>query len=209
MEDKIFVKHLALIGLFFLVTPLVIITSLISLISLKVPKNHTKSNSHELNIYQYPKSGVSVYASLPSALPTVSGVANISDGRSELLKNYLNFYHSPLEKYAQELVTSADMNILDYRLLTAIAQQESNLCKVMPSDTYNCWGWGIHSKGTLAFESYLQAIETVSKGIKQEYIDKGFVTIDEIMSKYTPLSNGSWSEGVIKFMAEIEDVSYF
>lgn len=209
MEDSNLSKHLLLTALFFLVTPAVIFASLISLISLSSTKIQTKPSNYEFNVYRNPKSGVSVYASLPASFPTVSGEPNIADGRVPLLKDYLNFYHSPLEKYATDLVTHADLNSLDYRLLTAIAQQESNLCKFMPAQTYNCWGWGIHSKGTLAFNSYVEAIATVSKGIKEEYIEKGFLTIDDIMSKYTPLSNGSWSQGVTKFMAEIEDGSYF
>jgi hypothetical protein len=56
----------------------------------------------------------------------------------------------------------------------------------------------------LGFSSFSEGIEEVSRGIRKEYLDKGFATIEEIMGKYTPLSNGSWAEGVNKFMAEME-----
>jgi len=98
----------------------------------------------------------------------------------------------------------ADKYGLDFRLTTAIAQQESNLCKKTPAETYNCWGWGIHSKGTLGFEDYPHGIETVSRGLRKEYLDKGYLTVEDIMSKYTPLSNGSWAMGVSTFMAEMQ-----
>ncbi|KKU47808.1 MAG: hypothetical protein UX67_C0028G0001, partial [Candidatus Woesebacteria bacterium GW2011_GWF2_46_8] len=99
---------------------------------------------------------------------------------------------------------AADRYELDYRLTTAIAQQESNLCKIIPPGSNNCWGWGIHSAGTLGFDSFEEGIETVSAGLRKEYLDKGFRTVEEIMSKYTPLSNGSWATGVTKFMSEME-----
>ena len=106
--------------------------------------------------------------------------------------------------YANNVVTAADKYKIDFRLITAIAQQESNLCKIIPPDSHNCWGWGINSNGSLGFNSYEEAIDTVSKGLKEEYIDKGYTTPEQIMSKYTPLSNGSWAFGVNKFLTEME-----
>ena len=209
-ENYTLKKNLILIGLLFILTPIIIFTSLFSIISLnKIKITDSKFKSVENSVFQVPKSGVRVYASLPNSFPTVSGSAEAADARVELIRKYLNYYHSPLEKYAPDLVANADLFSLNYKLLTAIAQQESNLCKIIPANTYNCWGWGIHSKGTLGFNSYEEAIANVSRGIKEEYVDKGFVEIEDIMSKYTPLSNGSWAEGVKKFMTEIEDGSYF
>ena len=104
---------------------------------------------------------------------------------------------------AEFIVATSDKYGLDFRLTTAIAQQESNLCKYIPSGSYNCWGWGIHSRGTLGFASYDEGIDIVSRGIKSEYIDKGYVEPLDIMSKYTPLSNGSWAEGVTKFLSDM------
>jgi hypothetical protein len=156
------------------------------------------------NLISSPKSGVKVYASLPSFLPTVSGHATVSDARGEIVRQYLNHYDSPLEPYAVEIVEASDRYGLDFRLTTAIAQQESNLCKKIPAESNNCWGWGIHSRGTLGFSSFGEGINEVSRGIREEYLDKGFGSVEEIMGKYTPLSNGSWAEGVPKFMAEME-----
>ena len=106
--------------------------------------------------------------------------------------------------YVGDIIQIADYYDLDFRLTTAIAQQESNLCKKIPPGSHNCWGWGIHSRGSLGFDSYTDALDAVSKGLKFEYLDKGLSTPEEIMSKYTPLSNGSWAQGVSKFMEEME-----
>lgn len=151
-----------------------------------------------------PLSGVRVFASLPALTPSVYGTVEAKDARPEIIRGYLEYYKSPLVPHAQFIVETADKYELDFRLITAIAQQESNLCKIIPPNTYNCWGWGIHSRGTLGFESFEQGIETVSKGLKEEYINKGYLTPEEIMSKYTPMSNGSWARGVNQFMAEME-----
>jgi len=190
--------------LFFTITPLVILSSLVSLFSLsRVDKNN--DTPEKLDSYiQSPKSGVRVYASLPTSFPSFSGFINSADARKEIVRQYLSDYESPLEPYAPSIVDTADEYGLDFRLTTAIAQQESNLCKKIPPETNNCWGWGIHSQGTLGFSSFQEGIEVVSKGIREDYLDKGFRSTEEIMSKYTPLSPGSWAEGVNKFMGEME-----
>ena len=200
LDTLSFWKNLALATVFFTITPLVIGVSLFSLFTLGT----RPATSVQSNLIVSPKSGVKVYASLPSFLPTVSGYATTQDARGEIVRQYLGYYESPLEPFASEIVETSDRYGLDYRLTTAIAQQESNLCKKIPPESNNCWGWGIHSRGTLGFASFSEGIDEVSRGIRKEYLDKGFLSVEEIMGKYTPLSNGSWAEGVTKFMAEME-----
>ena len=200
-ETFVFWKNLILVSVFFLITPILIGISIFSLYSIRT----TDILDSELHISSgNPMSGVRVFASLPATIPSVYGTVESKDARPEIIKNYLTYYKSPLLPYAEILVETADKYELDFRLITAIAQQESNLCKIIPPNTYNCWGWGIHSRGTLGFNSYEEGIETVSRGIKEEYIDKGYANPDEIMKKYTPMSNGSWARGVNQFMAEME-----
>lgn len=198
-----FWKNLVLIVFFLTVTPIALGTSMFSLWSLSKLSSNPPSKNTE-SVLSYQKSGVKVFASLPNTFSAVSGQVNPADARAELVRQYLENYNSPIEPLAPFIVTTADKYGLDYRLITAIAQQESNLCKIIPPGGYNCWGWGIHSKGTLGFSSFEEGIETVSKGLREEYLDKGYSTVEEIMSKYTPLSNGSWAYGVNKFMSEME-----
>ncbi len=126
------------------------------------------------------------------------------DARAANLKAFFRKYNSDLYNYADKIIQEADKYQFDYRLLPAIAMQESNLCRVIPDDSYNCWGWGIYGTTVTRFDSYNDAIETVSKGIKEHYIDEGLVTASAIMKKYTPPSQGSWQNGVNTFLKALE-----
>ncbi len=203
-ESFYFWKSLVLTVFFFTIAPVALGVSMFSLLSLSKLNPKDDLNSKTQKIILTPKSGVKVFASLPVALPAVSGQVNSADARPELIRQYLDYWNSPLTPYANLLVETADKYQLDFRLLTAIAQQESNLCKIIPPGGYNCWGWGIHSEGTLGFSSFSEGIEEVSRGLREEYLNRGYSTTEEIMSKYTPLSNGSWANGVNKFMTEME-----
>lgn len=119
-----------------------------------------------------------------------------SDIRIANLKYFFRKYNSPLYDYADAIVAAADQYQFDYRLLPAIAMQESTLCKFIYEGSHNCWGWGIYGSKVTRFDSYNEAIATISHGIKRDYIDKGLTTPEEIMQKYTPPSDGSWARGV-------------
>ncbi len=205
-ENVIFWKNLFLVGIFFLITPITLAISLFSIFSLKtsaiakaaVPQVQVLGTSTTF-------SGIQVYASLPAKPPSISGEVGSGDARVIIIKNYLRDYNSPLLPYADDLIKNSDKYNLDYRLLPAIAQQESNLCKIIPPDSHNCWGWGIHSQGSLAFNTYPESIETVAKGLRTQYLDKGYNTVMEIMSKYNPKSpNEAWGKGVAQFMSDME-----
>lgn len=202
-----FVRNMLLALTFFTLTPVALFTSIFSLFILSqasIEQQVLGAEAEEYNLIHSPKAGVQVYASLPSVNPVVSVEAKVMDARPEIIRQYLEHYNSPLEPYANYIVAMADKYGLDFRLTTAIAQQESNLCKKIPPESYNCWGWGIHSQGTLGFADYEMAIETVSRGLREDYLDKGYATAEDIMAKYTPLSNGSWANGVDTFMGEME-----
>lgn len=134
----------------------------------------------------------------------VKDIVLADDARLMLIKNYLKKCKSPLEPYAELILELSDTYGFDYRWILAIGQMESNLCKKTPVDSYNCWGYGIHSKGTLRFESYELALKSFAAYLKKEYFDKGYKTPEEMMSKYCPHSNGSWARGINQFFADIE-----
>ena len=128
----------------------------------------------------------------------------LTDGRVANLKNFFRQYNSPLFDHAEYIVKVSDEYAFDYRLLPAIAMQESTLCKAMPSGSYNCWGWGIYGSTTTRFDSYEDAIDSVAQGLRENYIDEGRVTASQIMQKYTPSSNGSWARAVNLVMRYLE-----
>lgn len=129
-----------------------------------------------------------------------------ADARPILLTNFLKKHKSPLTPYdywGNYLTQLADQYQLDYRLLPSIAMQESNLCKVIPQDSFNCLGLGVHSKGTWGFKNFEENFDAAARVLKAEYIDKGYVTPEEIQKKYTPSSNGSWQFAINHFMEKI------
>jgi hypothetical protein len=191
-------KNIFLMVIFFTITPITLGVSLFSIFSL--------NRNPEIKIQEITnKSGVKVYASLPREFPKIDGEVTFDDARPLIIRNYLERYNSPLLGHEEYIVKRSDEMGMDFRLITAIAQQESNLCKVIPARTYNCWGWGIHSEGTLGFDSYEEAIDAVTLGLKENYFDKGLTTPDTIWPKYTPSSpDGAWAKGVNQFMAEME-----
>jgi len=185
------------VAFFFIATPLIIGLSFYTLYTLDTEKNVDTNNVLGISSPQ-------IFAALPDKSPSTSIKLISSDARGDILKEYLTTYDSPLSPYSYYIVNVADEFNIDFRLITAIAQQESNLCKFIPDNTYNCWGWGIHSRGTLGFDSYEEGIKVVTEGISKEYLAKGYSTPDEIMKKYTPLSNGSWASAVNQFIKEME-----
>lgn len=202
-ENLTFWKNLVVVGIFFTLTPITLGISLFSLFSFKTTTVAKEALNYS-NLLVSPQSGIKVYASLPTKFPTVNGSIESTDARPAIINQYFIRYNSPLIGHEDFIVKTSDKYSLDYRLIPAIAQQESNLCKIIPPESYNCWGWGIHSKGSLGFSSYEEAIEAVSKGLREEYLNKGYTTVPDIMSKYTPQSNGSWANGVTQFMGDME-----
>ena len=104
------------------------------------------------------------YAALPTTPQNIfSASINEQDGRVEKIKQFLQKYGSPLEPYAQDIVDAADTYGLDYRLIPAIAMQESNLCLKIPVDSNNCWGYGIYGGKITKFADYKEGVYTVTK----------------------------------------------
>lgn len=144
-----------------------------------------------------------LYTALPDVVSDVAQIVASGDARPLILQKYLSLQNAPLAQYAQKLVDTSDKYSLDWRLLTAIAMQESNGGKVIPQDSYNAWGWAIYGSTTKRFENWEHAIEIVASGLKANYIDRGLVTPDQIMAKYTPPSlekGGSWAKGINYFL---------
>jgi hypothetical protein len=130
----------------------------------------------------------------------------LEDARAEIVANFLEKYDSPLKPYdyyGQMLVDIADKYDLDFRFLPAVMMEESNLCKNIPENSYNCLGFGIHSKGTLGFESYEAGFERAAKELRANYVEEGRILISEIAKKYTA-SVDKWTDSVNQWMTEMK-----
>ncbi|HPD45095.1 MAG TPA: hypothetical protein PK131_02875 [Candidatus Woesebacteria bacterium] len=130
------------------------------------------------------------------------------DARPLIIEKYLEKYHSPLLPYADLIFNLSQTYGFEYYWIVAIAQQESNLCKKAPENSFNCWGYGIHQAGTLKFDNYEIALKSFAEYLKREYFDKGYNTAELIMEKYCPNSSGSWAYGVNQFIEEMESGNF-
>lgn len=130
---------------------------------------------------------------------------SLVDTRAANLQRYLRRHNSPLYEHAELIVSISDEYNLDYRLLVAIAGQESTFGRFIPENSFNAWGWGIYGDQVRRFGSWEEGIRTVAEGLKKNYIDRGLITPGEIMKVYTPSSNGSWANAIRHFFHRIEE----
>lgn len=166
-----------------------------------VSKRELKLKTERPKFYQ-------MYASHPQALGISTSSVQAEDAIPELVYQYLAKYKSPMTDTAFDFVKIFRQHGIDPIVPLAIAQCESNLGTKVPPDCYNPFGLGIHSKGTLCFSNWQEGYEKMAKILKNKYADKGFLTIDQVMKKYCPVSveksNGSWAKCVKHFIKEIE-----
>jgi hypothetical protein len=120
------------------------------------------------------------------------------------VEKFFESYKSPLVKHSGTFVKVANKYGLDYRLLPAISCMESSCGKKLIEGSYNPFGWGIYGSSAIFFKGYDEAIETVGKGLKTNYLDKGFDTPQKIAPIYTPPNHINWLSGVVFFMERIE-----
>lgn len=161
--------------------------------------------STEFNQISVAPSPYLAYAALPQTATNITSAIQTGDARPVIINLYLSRYNSPMQGYGNLIIETAERYNIDPYLFVAIAQQESNLGKKMPSgDCHNAWGYGIHSRGTLCFSSWEQGIETVMKGISEKFVNQGLEDPEAIMQVYTPHSNGSWANGVNQFLEELK-----
>ncbi len=189
-------KKLFSIFVFFTFTPLTLLASIFTLNQISPQKE-----SPQLQSFQSVRQ---LYAALPQETGEVLGVVSEEDARPVIIEKYLEKYDSPLLPYAQDLFEASEKYGVDYKLIVAIAQCESNLCKKSPAGSFNCWGF---ENGETKFLSWQQAFEQVAKTLKEKYLDQGLTTPEEIMPKYAPPSvekGGPWAKCVVQFMEDLE-----
>lgn len=125
------------------------------------------------------------------------------DNRAEILHAYLQKYNSPLADHAEALVREADVNRLDWKLVAAIAGNESYFGQQIPPYSYNGWGYGVYGNNVRRFSSWDEGIVVVSKALREDYYNKwGATNIAEIGAIYA--ADSQWANKVTHFFTEID-----
>lgn len=151
-----------------------------------------------------------LFAALPKKGAILGQQVDYQDARVVKLRDFFRFYNSPLENEADSFVQTADKYVLPWNLLPAIACKESGCGRVIPVGSFNPFGWAVYSgqNSGADFNSWAEAIETVAKGLREKYFDRGLDTVAAIETRYTPSSaatHNGWKETVEFFMGELEN----
>lgn len=199
-EYEIPMRKLLLLTTFSLLTPLAILLNAIAISYLSYQKN----NQSFFQLGSSQKQTVA-YAALPPVQNATEHEIIQMDARTEILRQFFAKYNSPLEPFAKDVVNYADAYDLDFRLISAIAMQESGLCKKIPVGSNNCWGFGIYGGKITKFEDYKEGIYAVTKTLANNYKKKkGLESPAEIVKMYTPSDTGKWVNGVTHFMEQLQ-----
>lgn len=115
--------------------------------------------------------------------------------KKTVIKRLLTKYNSPFAANSDAFVDACFKYNMDCYLLVSISGVESYFGKFTYPNSYNPFGWG---GGLIMFDDWNQGIDSVSKGLKNNYINKGYNTISKINPIYCPPST-TWTGKVEYF----------
>jgi hypothetical protein len=127
--------------------------------------------------------GLVVFAGLvaaPAANPADSSALLPEDTRLVRLQQFLEEKACPAQRFAQDFITAADRNSLDWRLLPSIALIESGGGKAYRNN--NILGWG---NGNFRFSSIREGIHEVARALATSPLYRN-KTLDEMLRVFNP-----------------------
>lgn len=199
-------RKLALLSVWFLLTPLTLIYSLYLLAQASsVTEFDSLLRFKARNLVKEPP--YTLFSSLPRTATDIKTAIKTGDARPVIVRDFFRLYRSPLEPHADYIVEISDKYGLDFRLLPAIAMAESGAGKEIPDNSYNAWGYGVYGDQVLGFTSWEEGIERVARSLREDYIEYGLETPEEIMPKYAPPSvakGGPWAKAVSQFINQMK-----
>ena len=123
------------------------------------------------------------------------------DNRAKILSEYLAKFNSPLQYHAQDFIDASDTYRLDWKLIPSIAGVESTFGKHIPGG-FNAWGWGVYGTQAIYFNSWRDGIFTIAKGLRENYLNKGYTDPYSINKIYA--ASPHWGKNVTFFMQDLE-----
>ncbi|MCX7956100.1 MAG: hypothetical protein N2593_03320 [Patescibacteria group bacterium] len=117
-----------------------------------------------------------------------------------VIKNVLERYNSPLLGEEKNFVNTCQRYDLDCYLLPSIAGLESTFGKFIWPGSYNPFGWG---GGYIMFKDWADAIDTVGKGLRNNYLNKWkLYSVEAIGPVYS--ESPTWAQRVNWFIKEFK-----
>lgn len=115
-------------------------------------------------------SGESAGISTGAEITNSVSQTNVLMVKKTVIKKVLNRYNSPLAENADDFLRVCAKYNLDCYLLPAIAGLESTFGKFIYPNSFNPFGWG---RGYMMFANWGEGIETVGRGLRENYINRG------------------------------------
>lgn len=117
--------------------------------------------------------------------------------KTKAIENIFIKYQSPLVDDASQFIYICQKYQLDCYLLPAIAGLESTFGRFVYPQSFNPFGWG---GGYIMFRDWNESIETVAKGLRENYLNKGADNVEKIGAIYS--ESPTWAQRV-KFLKEM------
>ena len=119
--------------------------------------------------------------------------------KKAVIRNILKEYHSPMVGSEEAFIRACVKYELDCYLLPSIAGLESTFGIYTWPGSNNPFGWG---QGFIEFKNWDQSIDTVARGLREDYIDQGYVSVEEIGMKYC--ENPAWAGRIRTLMGRFQ-----
>lgn len=142
-------------------------------------------------------------SSAPLAYNSFINTNDIEQLRQENIKiaieTVLKRYNSPMAEESDAFVKACIKYKIDCYLLPSIAGLESTFGKFIWPNSYNPFGW---ARGYMMFENWSEGIDTVAKGLRNGYMNKGALTVEDIGPIYS--ESPTWAVRVNYFIRQFE-----
>src|SRR3990172_288918 len=135
-------------------------------------------------------------------IPSAQIEGKVLDKKATILSLYLAQFDSPLQYHAQDFIDASNTYDLDWKMIPAIAGVESTFGKHIPGG-FNAWGWGVYGSQAIYFNSWRDGIFTISKKLKENYLNRGLKDPYSINRIYA--ASPHWGGKVSYFMNDLEE----
>lgn len=132
---------------------------------------------------------------------SIAGLQKIGFYKKMAIKKVMEQYNSPMIPSLDAFMVTCEKYSLNCYLLPSIAVLESTFGRFIYPNSYNPFGWG---GGYILFENWDEGINTVGKGLRTNYVNKGAETIEQIGKIYS--ESPTWAVRVNLIQSQFEKV---